>query len=94
MYQHCRHRLVIGCNVRDSVENARVIMLSAIKKWGNSAAIRIPAAVMKDVEFDLDEIVDVREEEGANHHRTGMTKGLRSARALGRDHPEESASCC
>jgi antitoxin MazE len=39
-------------------------MKSTIKKWGNSAAIRIPAAVMKAVEFDLDEIVDVREEEG------------------------------
>ena len=36
-------------------------MKSAIKKWGNSAAIRIPAAVMKAVEFDLDEIVDGRE---------------------------------
>jgi antitoxin MazE len=45
------NRLVIG-------------MKSTIKKWGNSAAIRIPAAVMKAVEFDLDEIVDVREEEG------------------------------
>ena len=40
------------------------LMKSTIKKWGNSAAIRIPAAVMKAVEFDLDEIVDVREEEG------------------------------
>ena len=39
------------------------LMKSTIKKWGNSAAIRI-AAVMKAVEFDLDEIVDVREEEG------------------------------
>jgi antitoxin MazE len=39
-------------------------MKSTIKKWGNSAAIRIPAAVMKAVEFGLDETVDVREEEG------------------------------
>jgi antitoxin MazE len=39
-------------------------MKSTIKKWGNSPAIRIPAAVMKAVELDLDEIVDVREEEG------------------------------
>jgi antitoxin MazE len=36
-------------------------MKSTIKKWGNSVAIRIPAAVMKAVEFDIDEIVDVRE---------------------------------
>ena len=39
-------------------------MKSTIKKWGNSAAIRIPAAVIKAVEFDLNEIVDVRAEEG------------------------------
>jgi antitoxin MazE len=39
-------------------------MKSTIKKWGNSPAIRIPADVMKAMEFDLDEIVDVREEEG------------------------------
>ena len=39
-------------------------MRATVRKWGNSAAIRIPAAVMKAVEFDLDEIVDVREEEG------------------------------
>lgn len=39
-------------------------MKSTLKKWGNSAVIRIPAAVMKAVEFDLNEIVDVRKEEG------------------------------
>ena len=38
-------------------------MKSTIKKRGNSAAIRIPAAVMKAVKFDRDEIVDVREEQ-------------------------------
>lgn len=39
-------------------------MKATVKKWGNSAAIRIPAAVMEATQLNLDEIVDVREEEG------------------------------
>jgi antitoxin MazE len=35
-----------------------------IRKWGNSASVRIPAAVLKAVHLDLDEAVDVREESG------------------------------
>lgn len=35
-----------------------------IKKWGNSAAVRIPAAVMAAAHVDLDQPVDVREEQG------------------------------
>jgi len=33
-----------------------------VKKWGNSAAVRIPASVMQATNLDLDELVDVREE--------------------------------
>jgi antitoxin MazE len=39
-------------------------MKVTVKKWGNSAAVRIPAAVMQAVRLDLDEVVDVREESG------------------------------
>ena len=39
-------------------------MKSVVKKWGNSAAVRIPAAVMKAIPLELDEPVDVREEAG------------------------------
>jgi antitoxin MazE len=35
-----------------------------LKKWGNSAAVRIPAAVMQALRLDLDEVVEVREEGG------------------------------
>jgi antitoxin MazE len=35
-----------------------------VKKWGNSAAVRIPAAVMQSVRLNLNDIVDVREEDG------------------------------
>ncbi len=39
-------------------------MKSVVKKWGNSAAVRIPAAIMQAIPLDLDEPVDVREEAG------------------------------
>lgn len=35
-----------------------------IKKWGNSAAVRIPAAIMAAAHVDLNQSVDVREEQG------------------------------
>lgn len=35
-----------------------------IKKWGHSASVRIPVAIMKAVSLSLDETVDVREEGG------------------------------
>jgi len=35
-----------------------------VKKWGNSAAVRIPATVMQAIHLELDEVVDVREEAG------------------------------
>jgi antitoxin MazE len=39
-------------------------MRTAVKKWGNSASVRIPAAVMQAAHLDLGEPVDVREESG------------------------------
>jgi len=35
-----------------------------VKKWGNSASVRIPAAVMESASLHLDDPVDVREENG------------------------------
>jgi antitoxin MazE len=37
---------------------------ATVKKWGNSAAVRIPASIMQATRLDLDEAVDVREEAG------------------------------
>lgn len=39
-------------------------MQVTVKKWGNSAAVRIPASLMTAVSLKLDEAVDVREENG------------------------------
>lgn len=35
-----------------------------VKKWGNSASVRIPASVMAAAALHIDQAVDVREEGG------------------------------
>ncbi len=35
-----------------------------VKKWGNSASVRIPASVMQAARLEINEPVDVREESG------------------------------
>ncbi len=35
-----------------------------VKKWGNSASVRIPVAIMQAAKLSLDDTVDVREEGG------------------------------
>lgn len=52
-------RYGIGIDDTEGV-NMRVI----VKKWGNSASVRIPAAVMESARLRLDEPVDIREEGG------------------------------
>ena len=39
-------------------------MRVTIKKWGNSASVRIPAPIMEAAHVRLDQQVDVREERG------------------------------
>ncbi|KAA8388756.1 MULTISPECIES: AbrB/MazE/SpoVT family DNA-binding domain-containing protein [Acetobacter] len=39
-------------------------MKAVVKKWGNSASIRIPASVLAAAGLKLDQPVDVREESG------------------------------
>jgi Growth regulator len=39
-------------------------MRVTVKKWGNSAAVRIPAAVMEAARIEADAVVDVSEENG------------------------------
>jgi antitoxin MazE len=35
-----------------------------LKKWGNNAAVRLPAAIVKAARFRLDQPLEVREENG------------------------------
>ncbi len=39
-------------------------MVVVVKKWGNSAAVRIPAAVLADAGIELDQSVEIRQERG------------------------------
>lgn len=39
-------------------------MRVVVKKWGNSASVRIPASIMEAARVSLDEAVDIREENG------------------------------
>ncbi len=35
-----------------------------VKKWGNSASVRIPASIMAAAALRIDQLVDVREDQG------------------------------
>lgn len=39
-------------------------MRVTVKKWGNSASVRIPAGIMEAARLRLDDAVDIREEDG------------------------------
>ena len=39
-------------------------MRAQVKKWGNSASVRIPASVLEAAALKIDQAVDVREEGG------------------------------
>lgn len=39
-------------------------MRAVVKKWGNSASVRIPASIMAAAGLRLDQAVEVREENG------------------------------
>jgi antitoxin MazE len=39
-------------------------MTALVKKWGNSAAVRIPAAVLAEAGLKIDQPVEVRQEQG------------------------------
>ena len=42
-----------------------LLMRGVIKKWGNSAAVRLPSSMMKTLKLDLEDVVDLKIEHGA-----------------------------
>lgn len=67
-------------------------MKSSVKKWGNSAAVRIPASIMQTMNLDLDDAVDVREEDGRiiiepvhkkSYELDALIKGIRTTNLHG-----------
>jgi antitoxin MazE len=47
----------------DNVDTENAMRVT-VKKWGNSASVRIPAAIMDAAKVRLDQAVDIREERG------------------------------
>lgn len=39
-------------------------MRTTVRKWGNSASVRIPSAILQAAKLEVDDAVDIREEEG------------------------------
>ena len=39
-------------------------MRGVIKKWGNSAAVRLPSSMMKTLKLDLEDMVEIKVERG------------------------------
>jgi len=39
-------------------------MRVTVKKWGNSASVRIPVSIMEAAKLHVDDTVDIREENG------------------------------
>ena len=66
-------------------------MKVVVKKWGNSAAVRIPAVLMRAMQLSLDAVVDVREEGGRIVIEPVLTKAYRLDRAGSRHHSSKSA---
>jgi antitoxin MazE len=56
---HKKHRVHRSSTTRSAQEK-----IITVKKWGNSAAVRIPAPVMEAVRLNLNDAVSVRDESG------------------------------
>ena len=39
-------------------------MRATVRKWGNSASVRIPQAILQAAHLELDALVDISEEDG------------------------------
>ncbi|MBA3697093.1 MAG: AbrB/MazE/SpoVT family DNA-binding domain-containing protein [Methylotenera sp.] len=39
-------------------------MLVSLKKWGNSASVRIPSLILESLNLKLDDPLDIKEEDG------------------------------
>lgn len=49
--------------IKDTSSEVRLMRIT-IRKWGNSAALRLPASIIREAGLSLDTEVDMREEQG------------------------------
>jgi len=40
-------------------------MRGVIKKWGNSAAVRLPSSMIKTLKIEIEDVIDIRVERGS-----------------------------
>ncbi len=64
LYLHCRHMQTVSGIVSPLYLLEFLAVRVIVKKWGNSAAVRIPTGVMQAAGLGLDDAVDVREQGG------------------------------
>jgi antitoxin component of MazEF toxin-antitoxin module len=60
-------------------------MRVTVKKWGNSAAVRLPASIVQATQLELDEVVEVLTDQIKSldwRVRRGTRKGAASAEEL------------
>ena len=65
-------------------------MDTEIKKWGNSAVVRLPAVLMAQLKLEVGTPVTLNTKDGRNHHRAIEQTPRRSRRAGGGDYPRQS----
>jgi antitoxin MazE len=65
-------------------------MRTQVRKWGNSASIRIPASVLAAAELCIDQDVNVREEDGRVIIEPIVTPAYRLDDLLDKITPENS----
>lgn len=70
-------------------------METAIKKWGNSAAIRIPSKIFEDAKLNFDQVLNIAVEDGhvvlkpVYNHRYVLDDLLSGITAENQHHPVE-----
>ena len=66
----CEQKLSIQCIIFTAARYTKYrlekgnAMRSVIKKWGNSASIRIPSSIMEAAQLNVEDPVEIREEAG------------------------------
>lgn len=64
LYLHCRHMRDFQLPYRHCRNITVIVMRVIVKKWGNSAAVRIPKGIMQAARLGLEDAVEVREQDG------------------------------
>lgn len=87
MYKHCCTKPIKCINIVETFHRSDAVQV-IIKKWGNSAGIRIPSSILAASGLKIDQAVDMREEAGRIVIEPMTTKEYDLAALLGAITPE------